>query len=179
VSDAVLRAWRDEDAPRILQASVEPDLVHQIVLPEPGGLDGAATWVAGRIGFDPNRTRSFAIEHDGHLAGEVALHSIDARHRVATVGYWLMPEARRRGIATRATSTLVSWAFDELDIERVGLDHRVNNPTSGAVAERCGFSFEGIQRDRLRYDGVRYDVATYGILHTDPRPAIAPLVLRG
>lgn len=169
--NAQIRPWSTADAPNVLAASVVPDLIRQIRLPVPG-IDGALAWVCGRMEADPLKLCSFAIELDGELAGEVALHGFVHEHAVATVGYWLMPDARGRGLATRATCTMVTWAFDELGMERVGLDHRVNNPESGRVAARCGFQYEGIERSRLGYDGQRFDIARYGRLISDPTPDV-------
>lgn len=173
-----LRPWSPDDAAALLTAALVSDLDRQVLL-DSNDLAGATAWIERRATRDPEQFRSFVIDRDGVLVGEVGLHAIDHRHAVATIGYWLVPEARGVGIATRATHTLVTWAFDELDIERMSLDHRVNNPESGRVALRCGFTVEGVQRARLRYEDVRYDVATYGLLGTDARPAIESLPIRG
>ncbi|GAB3167550.1 hypothetical protein GCM10027059_28640 [Myceligenerans halotolerans] len=98
-------------------------------------------------------------------------------HRTGWVSYWLLPEARGRGLAVRALATLTRWAFDERGLERLELGHRVNNPASCAVATGAGFTPEGVERGKLLYDGVRYDVETHALLHTDPRPAVGHLRL--
>jgi RimJ/RimL family protein N-acetyltransferase len=50
---------------------------------------------------------------------------------------------------------------------RLELGHRVNNPASCRVASRAGFAVEGLERQKLLYDGVRYDVELHARLATD------------
>ncbi|MFJ7220386.1 GNAT family N-acetyltransferase [Streptomyces sp. NPDC098090] len=54
------------------------------------------------------------------------------------------------------------------------MGHRTNNPASCKVARAAGFVVEGIQRQKLAYDGVRYDVELHARLATDPEPAPHP-----
>jgi RimJ/RimL family protein N-acetyltransferase len=44
----------------------------------------------------------------------------------------------------------------------------LNNPASCAVAAGAGFLSEGIERQRLAFDGTRYDVERHARLVTDP-----------
>src|SRR5262249_18688994 len=39
----------------------------------------------------------------------------------ANVGYWLLPQARGKGIVTRALVRVSGWAFGELGVKRIGL----------------------------------------------------------
>jgi RimJ/RimL family protein N-acetyltransferase len=54
---------------------------------------------------------------------------------------------------------------------RLELGHRVNNPASCRVASRAGFLVEGLERQKLAYDGVRFDVELHARLATDAVPA--------
>ena len=74
----------------------------------------------------------------------------------------------------RALGAVVEWAFTDLDLFRLELGHRTNNPASGAVAEAVGFVPEGVERAKLRYGDERFDVRTMALLATDPRPADRP-----
>ena len=76
--------------------------------------------------------------------------------------------------AAGATVALSDWLFAQ-GLHRLELAHRLNNPASQRVAERSGFIREGIMREELEYDGVRYDTALMSRLPSDPAPAVAPL----
>ena len=84
------------------------------------------------------------------------------------MGYWVAPEQRRRGAASRSVRLLTDWAFDTLGIVRVQLMADRRNDASQAVARRCGFQREGVLRsyeDRL---GTRIDYVMFSRLVDDP-----------
>ncbi len=67
-----------------------------------------------------------------------------AEHRVE-FGYWLAPQARGRGIATRALCLIAEWSLAQ-GLLRLELFTDPDNAASGAVARRAGFDFEGVRR---------------------------------
>lgn len=96
--------------------------------------------------------------------GEVSLAGIDLINRRASVGYWLSPAARGRGLASRAVRLLSRWAFDDLGLARLELTCGPDNPGSQGVAERCGFRREGRLRSHMTFKGGRRDSLVYGLL---------------
>ncbi|WP_223166552.1 GNAT family N-acetyltransferase [Nonomuraea sp. SYSU D8015] len=160
-----LREWRDSDAPAVLDAFQAPDLRRQAAWPIIT-LKDARGWIASWEGAG----HAFAVVIDGaggeRVVGNVAVTKIDT-HDTGWVSYWVVPEARGRGIAVAATEKLVRWAFDERGLYRLELGHRTNNPASCRVATKAGFRPEGIERGKLRHDGVRYDVERHARLATD------------
>ncbi len=64
------------------------------------------------------------------------------------VGYWLLPEARGRGVARRAVAMLCDWTFATCDIDELELTTLVGNLASERVASACGFRAAGtVDRD--------------------------------
>ena len=106
---------------------------------------------------------------DDAFAGMVLLHSLDERHRHCEVGFWLVPAARGRGLASRAVRLVVSWAFEELDVLRVELTTTPDNAGVFALAERLGFAHEGVLRKRNVERGERVDVVWFGLLREEWR----------
>jgi len=115
---------------------------------------------------------SFAIldKHDC-LLGSTGLFWIDWDRSLGVVAYWLAPRSRRRGIATRAVSTLCEWAFSAVGLARLELRVDVRNEPSQRVAERVGFQREGIVRSSQEIHGERIDEYLYSLLPADPRLA--------
>jgi ribosomal-protein-serine acetyltransferase len=58
---------------------------------------------------------------------------------------------------------LISSAFEELGLARVDLRTSVGNVRSRAVAERLGFTFEGVLPRGLQFIKRSDDVALYGV----------------
>lgn len=88
----------------------------------------------------------------------------------ASLGYDVVPEARGRGVATRALALVSDWAFATFD-ELIRLEVWIlpGNEPSVRVAERAGFQREGVFRSRLHFAGSYRDVVAYSLLRSDPR----------
>ena len=80
-----------------------------------------------------------------------------------------MAEARGQGLVSAALRSLVDLLHDDLGIYRLELGYRVNNPASASVAKNAGFIVEGREREKLLYDGTRYDTEICARLSGDPR----------
>jgi ribosomal-protein-serine acetyltransferase len=103
-------------------------------------------------------------EGDGwRLAGWAQLE-IDAAARSGEVGYWLDADFVGRGLVTRTVTAILDHAFGPLGLERIGLTATADNVRSRSVAERLGFTLEGIRREAAAFPTGRRDVAFYGLL---------------
>jgi RimJ/RimL family protein N-acetyltransferase len=109
----------------------------------------------------------------GTALGHIGVNAIHPELRVARVGYWVLPEARGRKVATRALALASHWAHTGLDLHRLELDHALGHDASCRIAERCGFRYEGTLRGAIfeagRHDAFR-DVHLHARLATDPEP---------
>jgi RimJ/RimL family protein N-acetyltransferase len=83
-------------------------------------------------------------------------HDIDWQGRQCDTGYWVRKSAQGRGFAAEAANALVRYAFGALGMRRVGLTHASGNVASRHIAERLGFSFQGILKDANVLPGGRY-----------------------
>jgi [ribosomal protein S5]-alanine N-acetyltransferase len=92
---------------------------------------------------------------------------IDSEARDAELGFWLLPRARGRGAAARAIRLTVSWAFDELGLERVHGLTDIDNGAAQRVMEKAGFVRGGVLRGLERRPTGRLDFVSYSMLHTD------------
>ncbi len=177
----IMRPWTAADAPFLMSASADnPDLIEQVgPLATPADAERLLDqWVTQE---ERGGGWVWAIEVDGHAVGCVGVTWVNLTHRTGWCWYWLIAEARGRGLATRSLATAASSAF-ERGLYRLELGHRTNNPASCAVARRAGFAVEGRQRAKLEYDGVRYDTESHARLADDPEPEPAiellPIVAR-
>ncbi|GAA4997882.1 GNAT family N-acetyltransferase [Actinopolymorpha pittospori] len=86
-----------------------------------------------------------------------------SKEDVAQFGYWIAPDARGRGYATRAAILLTRWLFD-VGAARVFLTIVAGNEDSVAVARRAGFVYEGTMRAHGVWQGKRCDVMWFAAL---------------
>ncbi len=170
---ASLRRLRATDAPAVLHAfDSDPEMRRQGSV---GSLVEAEHYVAGLLEPGSN-FYPWAIVIDDELVGLVCVN-VDAANRSGWFWYWMARASRGRGLTSRAAVGVANWALSALELERLELGHRVNNPASGSVARAAGFIQEGVERGKFLIEQRRIDVATYGRLATDPWPALAGLAM--
>ena len=161
----VLRPWRTEDVPAVAAACQDSEIARWLAfVPQPYTEEHARFYV--RDCMDPTDDRKpFAITAAD--TSEV-IGSIDMRiNRMLTghVGYWLAAEARGSGLTSAALQALSRWAFQELGLGRVELVTDPDNIASQRVAEKAGFTREGVLRSMLvNRDGSRRDGVMFSLL---------------
>ena len=103
-----------------------------------------------------------ALGERGALLGGTGLHRIDWALRRFEIGFWIRASAEGQGYVSEAVQAMVSLAFDQLAARRVEIRMDARNIRSRAVAERCGFDFEGVlRRDALDVNGEPRDTRLY------------------
>ena len=139
--------------------------------PDAYGEDDAREFIArGHRGWEEGSRAVFAIAGDerGEALGVVDLHlRVGGDSGLASAGYWLLPDARGRGVATRALQAAARTAFSEFGVERLFLTTAPDNVASQRVAERAGFTREGLLRAHLQVPGGRRDSVMYSLLPGD------------
>jgi RimJ/RimL family protein N-acetyltransferase len=103
----------------------------------------------------------------GRVVGGASYHHFSFMREAIEIGYWLYPEARGRGVATRTVRTLAVHAFAG-GVYRVNAVVRIGNVASERVLERAGFTREGVARRLLLHEGVRRDATLFALLADDP-----------
>ena len=89
-------------------------------------------------------------DSDGNCVGLVWINVRDGDARTGWVGYWLLPRARRLGLATRAVRLIARWATGDLGITRLRLTTEPANERSRLVARRSGFREVAVLRASAR-----------------------------
>lgn len=103
----------------------------------------------------------------GALAGAVGLNSMDLDKRTSNLGYWVSGAFEGRGWITAATRALTRFGFETLELERIEIRAAEGNARSQAVAQRAGFTREGVLRSAMLVNGTRHDVAVFSCLPQD------------
>jgi RimJ/RimL family protein N-acetyltransferase len=87
---------------------------------------------------------------------------------VGELAYMIAPEARGRGLASRAVRLVGDWAFETLELPRLQLRIDPENATSIRVAQSCGYTFEGVLRSVIEIHGRRVNSGMWSRLPGDP-----------
>ncbi len=167
----MLRPFREDDIAAVTVACQDPEIPRWTVVPTPYTEQHAREWIAGQAAeLAEGAAAPFAVTDrtTGDLLGSAGLVGIDWEQDVGEVGYWVAAHARRLGVATRAVRLVSRWAFDALGIERMELMTDPANVASQGVAERAGYTREGLLRAYRVYRGARADLVMFSLLPGDP-----------
>lgn len=74
-----------------------------------------------------------------------------------------------KGYATEATEAAIAYGFETVGLHKVQISHMANNIPSRKVIEKCGFCYEGTQRDYFFMNGQYVDRLFYSILEQEHR----------
>jgi RimJ/RimL family protein N-acetyltransferase len=157
-----LRAWGEADADELVACLDGDEEIARWLdqIPQPYTREDALAYIGG-VGEDAYAVVDAA---SGRVLGSIGLRWNEERD-VAEVGYWLRADARGSGAMTRALTLVTPLAFAQ-GAERVQLRAEVENAASRRVAERAGFTPEGVLRS-ARWSprlGRRQDWAMYSAL---------------
>jgi ribosomal-protein-alanine N-acetyltransferase len=171
----VLREFRPDDVGAV-HAVVGDDRVTSWLSFESRDRTQAETMVYGAIkrARDPRRAEYYlavAPHSTEQLVGFVrlALDGIAA----GKLGYAIGADHWGNGYASEATSLLVTFGFETLQLHRISAAIGPENNASIAVAARLGMSYEGRIRHHVRTNGEWRDSLLYSVLVDEWRRRVA------
>jgi RimJ/RimL family protein N-acetyltransferase len=165
-----LRGFRDTDADAITAMMDDADMARWTRTPWPYRRSDAVEWLATHPAMqERGESLQLAIvEADGGaLVGSTGLRIREDRR--GEIGYLVARWARRRGLAARALRLYARHAFDAIGLARVEVLVRPENAASLAVAERAGFTREGLLRSFFEARGERRDMVMLSLLPAELR----------
>ncbi|HWT34432.1 MAG TPA: GNAT family protein [Microbacterium sp.] len=163
----VLRMPARDDVPSLVRMCADPLIVRYTSVPDPYPESAAiayidevipAWWASGR-----KRVWFIARHSDpATMMGMVDLFDIDRRTGEAAVGYWLGREFRGAGVMAECLAAVVAHAFAPpvaggLGLTRIRWQAAAENVPSWRVAERIGFTLDGVHPAALLQRGQAVD----------------------
>lgn len=121
----------------------------------------------------------WGIVWEDKLIGAVSAVRVQEQSEWIELGYCLGTEYWNRGIMTEAVKAVIAFFFDSVGANRICIEHAVQNPASGRVAEKCGMTFEGTKREYFKgANGEFLDVSFWSILKRDWTPVTKERTVR-
>ena len=106
--------------------------------------------------------------HDDRLVGDIALHTIQWRNRSAEIGVGIASKDNRgKGYGTEAVKLILSYAFNDLGLDRVGANTFEHNTGCRRALEKNGMVQEGVNRKAAYIAGRYYDRILYSMLRDE------------
>ncbi|HEX8075009.1 MAG TPA: GNAT family N-acetyltransferase [Thermoleophilaceae bacterium] len=164
-----MREWTDEDSSEIVAMLDSREITRWTRIPYPyAESDEREFRVAAAASRAAGEAASFAIASatgNHGLLGSIGLRILSWPDRRGELGYYVRESAWGRGIAPRAVRLVSGWGFQRLGLERLEIHVDPRNPRSQRVAEKAGFTREGVLRSYTRIgEGARVDMACYSLL---------------
>jgi ribosomal-protein-alanine N-acetyltransferase len=165
-----LRLPADADVPALVEICQDAAVQRYTTVPADYGPDQAKDFIRNAANGIADGVSLLVMTTDaatGELLGNAGIrrHHIDFGRW--DIGYLVAAEARGRGVATRAVNLLSRFAFAELEAERIEICAEPENRASLRVAERAGFTREGVLRDYHLVKGARRDMVMFSLLRRD------------
>jgi ribosomal-protein-alanine N-acetyltransferase len=168
-----LRRVTRADAASIARHANDLTVARNTFIPHPYGLKDAYDFIRrSRRMWWKGEAYFFGMEDPptGEIIGGIGMEIISRKHRCVEAGYWLSRKYRGRGIVTEALRLLVKFGFKELKQVRIQAHVMNGNESSVRVLKRCGFTYEGTERRRIKHRGRWRDLMMFSILRGERLP---------
>jgi RimJ/RimL family protein N-acetyltransferase len=170
--EVALRAWTEADADAIVAPLNEPEIARWTRVPAPytrADADEFFARVRSRLTSGEELSLAIASATTGELLGSIGLR-VGWENRRGELGYLVFTPARGNGVATRAVGLLARFGFERLGLGRVEVLVATGNPASQRVAEKAGFTREGVLRSYMLSGGERLDMVSFSLLPDELDP---------
>lgn len=117
----------------------------------------------------PRKRFCFGLEYEGQLIGSGELHITESDNAIAEIGYIIAPDQWGKGFATKLTTMLLAFGFEQLNLHRIFATCDPQNIGSFKVMEKVGMQREGLIRGHLRINGGWRDSLLYSMLTDEYR----------
>lgn len=125
-------------------------------------------WIKRHSNRDDEILWTIADAKNDACLGHVGLYQIDRRVRKGQFAILIGDKTLwGKGVGTRVTKAVVSWAFAQLNLHKVSLHVLTNNDRAIHIYEALGFRPEGILRDEQFRDGRYLDLMLMAVFEDE------------
>lgn len=122
--------------------------------------DSVQAWKEDRAWDYSIRFKDEPLRH----VGNISMWTVSKTGKIAEIGYWVRSDETSKGVCTEAADALLGEAFGRLGFHKVVMRIAIGNDPSHRVAEKLGFTREGVLREELLIRGNWVDHAQWSML---------------
>ncbi|PAE11048.1 GNAT family N-acetyltransferase [Niallia circulans] len=166
-----LQPFNIEDAFRIKELANNEELASILGLPHPYKLEYAEDWIATQpelIRNGDEYTLTIVSKESTEIIGTITIR-VDKNNNKGELGYWIGRDFWGNGFATEAVKRIISFGFDELNLNKIWASAISRNKASIVVLEKSGLQKEGTLRQNRLLLNKYEDVDVYGLLQVEFR----------
>lgn len=105
----------------------------------------------------------YAVTKVEKIVGGVGISAINKMHRRAEWAFYLTGNLQGKGTGVSLEYKFVNKIFDEFDIDKLNCEVISFNEKVIRLHQKFGFQIEGVRRDHVIRDGVKFDAVLLGI----------------
>ena len=163
-----LRPLEREDAPRIQAWINDPEVTATLAFYRPMNLQAEEEFIRHVNEGEHDMVLGIAVKETDALIGVTGLHRIDFKNRHTSFGISIGEKSEwGKGYGTEATSLMVQYAFETLNLHRVWLQVYETNERGRRCYAKVGFQQEGVLRQERYHAGRYWDAILMGILREE------------
>jgi RimJ/RimL family protein N-acetyltransferase len=162
-----LREWTPDDVEAMIAPLNEAEIARWTRVPSPYTRTDAEEFLTRteaqrEAGYE--LALAIVSARGGDLLGSMSVRVASIENLRGELGYLVFEHARGRAVAPRAVALLAGHAFDRLGLRRIEILTAVGNRASQRVAEKAGFTREGVLRSYMDNGGERLDMVSWSLL---------------
>ena len=164
-----LRRWRYSDLACVEAAASDPQIPTGTTVPSPYTEDEGRAFIERQWSRNDDGgalALAVAVRDTDEAIGQVYLGLSGIRGE-CRLGYWLVPEMRRRGFGSHAIALAADWLLHSSEVYRLVAEVHPENTASRRLLEKCGFTEEGTLRSWLWIGDEPHDAVQYSLIRPD------------
>jgi RimJ/RimL family protein N-acetyltransferase len=165
-SQVFLRSLEEADLERTHLWHNDPELYSSLINPfRFVSKTAELEWLRRKAGYSGSEVNcAICLRTNGEHIGNISLAEIDWVSRKAELGIFIGSSAHHgKGYGKEAVRQLLSYAFFDLNLNRVSLEVLADNAAAIKSYEKCGFTVEGRLKGHVFKKGAYKDVLLMGI----------------
>lgn len=135
-----IRIIEEKDIPFVQEYVSKKEIADTTNVPFPYPKDGARQWYKFvNAEREKGNHYPFAILYNEEFVGSISVRK--ENEETGAIDYWVAPNFWNKGIATMAVHKAIDFGFEELRFRKFETCCLTENPSSGKVLEKNGFTF--------------------------------------